>query len=65
MTSAGCRCAYTVIAPSGAWASVPTKVPTASHRAQRGRPRVAQAPTASASVRTIVTPPTDRFPNSI
>ena len=39
--------------------------PTASQRAQRGSPRVNQAPTASASVRKIVTLATIRFPNSM
>ena len=54
-----------MIAPSGAWASVPTNVPTASQRVQRGSPGVRQAPSASASVSAIVTAPTIRFPNSM
>ena len=45
--------------------AVPMNVATATHRAQRGSPRVSQAPTASASVRTIVTVATIRFPNSM
>ena len=54
-----------MIAPSGACASAPTKVATASFRVQDGTPRVRNEPIASASVNTIVTPPTARFPNSM
>ena len=54
-----------MIAPSGACATVPRNVATDSHRAQRGSPRVHQAPTASARVRMIVTLATIRFPNSM
>ena len=52
-------------APSGACASVPTKVPSASRRVQRGRPGVKRAPTDAASVARIVTALTILFPNSM
>ena len=54
-----------MIAPSGACASVPMNVPSASLRTQRGTPGVKRAPTHPTSVARIVSALTIRFPNSM
>ena len=54
-----------MIAPSGAWPSVPTKTSAARIFAPRPRPGVRNAPIPSPSVVTTVRKATTRFENSM
>ena len=59
------RSVFTARYPSGACASVPRKIASASRRDHRGRPGVRREASHAISVTTSATPPTMRFPNSM